>query len=147
MSKLKKCIDSILDSFVQEISHLAEVMPTIAISEVSDLNKYKKIRDIKRLVDTFKEIYSTHIEIYIALEKEMGEPIDLAEKKQLTKLALDLRTRELNKYLRIINVKAQVYLEDIDFPVEQELKDYLLKLSKITVEDMKKSWLEESKKM
>jgi len=145
MSSLEKAINILVEGFIRDIGRVAEAMPVMAVSEIHSLNDAMKIRDIKNLVNACEDVYSTYIEVYIALEQELNEPVQDLEKKRLTQIAFNLRKEELEGYISIINVKAQFYLKRLKVPLEQSLKERLVKMSKITAEDMKKAWHDEAK--
>jgi len=133
-------VDQILDSLVDDLKRLADENLPFMMSADTGLDRRRREREAKALIAAFTEVVQAHLETYLALEQELGRPLEV-EVRAYTKLAFDLRRSALQGALQVLNVKAQVFLNQIPaIGIDPGLESELQILERIDIDGLKRRW-------
>lgn len=130
-------MDRVVKVLLRGLKKLAEIDPPVFESIIS-LQQKRLIHQAKALVHGFYEVVAESRSVYLESLQKIGQP-NLPEIQKELKDKLNASAREARQYLRIISVKAEVLLQDIDeqsLNIDSDIKAKLKKISEIKVKDL-----------
>lgn len=142
--EFRKEINTFLSDYTKRIEDLAFKADYEATGKVIDLTgkiKEKVTKRAKDLISDFDIIHAQEMSSFLTLVKKYND-IQTIEQKKIIKEEIQKYKSQLRRLLRILNVKAEVLLEEIE---EHSLaiteSNKLKKLKVMQVEEVENYWL------
>ena len=138
----------LFSDFVDDLGKIANENDEM-VADVADFAKGREKLKAKKTIETFlrkiQSAYSRGYKRFAELAKK-NKPINLATKKAITLEEMKKHTSRVSRFLRVVNVRAEIYLEEVEdyqIKLNKDQTKLLKDLKALTVDELYNAWKHE----